>query len=210
MLIWNVPVPLKIESDLLIKSKGEERFLPLLITAAKNLEKGGADFLVMPCNSLHLFIKETRKAVRVPVLNIIEETVKFLKEQKVNKIGILATSITLNKKLFNSHLEAAGIKQVIPSKTQQKIIDQIIKGLVWNNPGVDSKKKIMQVISKLKKAGINNILLACTDLQLLNLRHPRIRIFDTMKILTEATANELLGIRPNSNKTDFANETVLN
>jgi len=45
---------------------------------------------------------------------------------------------------------------------------------------------------KLEKAGANCVALACTDLQLLIPKHPRLKIFDTMKILADATVEELL------------------
>src|SRR3989338_6727859 len=63
--------------------------LPYKIEEAKRLEKSGADFIVMPCNSLHIFIKEIRNAVKIPVLSIVEETVKFLKKNKFKKVGIV-------------------------------------------------------------------------------------------------------------------------
>lgn len=58
VLVWNVPLPYKIEEDLITKAEGEERYIPFLIDAAHRLEKGGVDFLVMPCNSLHTFIED--------------------------------------------------------------------------------------------------------------------------------------------------------
>jgi len=58
-------------------------------------EKAGADFLVMPCNSLHVFIDEIRNAVGIPVLSIIEETVRFLKANNLQKVGIVSTSATI-------------------------------------------------------------------------------------------------------------------
>ena len=79
ILVWNVPLKYAIEEDLLKKAVGEERFLPYLVSGAKILEKAGADFLVMPCNSLHIFIDQIRKSVNIPVLSIVEETGKFLK-----------------------------------------------------------------------------------------------------------------------------------
>ncbi|TAL56934.1 MAG: aspartate racemase, partial [Nanoarchaeota archaeon] len=70
ILIWNVPLLYQIERDLLMKSEGEERYIPYLQDAARKLEKAGADFLVMPCNSLHIFIDEIRNSVSIPVLSI--------------------------------------------------------------------------------------------------------------------------------------------
>src|SRR3989344_5572385 len=83
ILIWNVPIPFKVEEDLIVRGQGEDRFLPFLIDAARRLENGGANFLVIPCNSVHIFIDHIRKSVNVPVLSIVEETVKVLKKQKV-------------------------------------------------------------------------------------------------------------------------------
>src|SRR3989344_6805744 len=80
VIIASVPLPYKIEEDLITKNKGSERYIPFLVNEAKRLEKAGADFIVMPCNSLHVFIKDVRNAVKIPVLSIVEETVKFLKK----------------------------------------------------------------------------------------------------------------------------------
>ncbi|MFA5776174.1 MAG: aspartate/glutamate racemase family protein [Patescibacteria group bacterium] len=79
IVIYSVPLPYAIEEDAIVRNTGLERFSTFLIKEAQRLEKTGADFIVMPCNSLHVFVEEIRKSVKVPVLNIVEETVKFLK-----------------------------------------------------------------------------------------------------------------------------------
>ncbi len=88
IIISSVPLKFKIEQDLIMKNKGAKRYIPFLTKEAKRLEKSGADFLVMPCNSLHVFINEIRQAVKIPVLSIIEETIKFLKKNKLKRVGI--------------------------------------------------------------------------------------------------------------------------
>jgi len=89
ILIWSVPLKYKIEENLLKNAKGKNEYLFYLIEAAKILEKGGADFLVMPCNSLHIFIDIIQKSVRIPILNIAEETIKYLKNKKIKKLAFL-------------------------------------------------------------------------------------------------------------------------
>src|SRR3989338_4094567 len=91
ILLWNTPLEYRIEEDLIKHAKGSERYVPYLIEAAKNLEKGGADFLVIPCNSVHIFIEKIRNEVKIPVLSIVEETEKFLRKKKSKQIGLLAT-----------------------------------------------------------------------------------------------------------------------
>src|SRR3989344_2788828 len=86
------PLPYRIEEELIMGNKEPKRYIPYLTAEAKRLEKAGADFIVMPCNSLHVYIKEIRNAVKVTVLSIVEETVKFIKKNNFKKAGIVSTS----------------------------------------------------------------------------------------------------------------------
>lgn len=192
ILVWSVPLEYKIEEDLITKATGEERYIPYLIDAAKILEKAGADFLVMPCNSLHVFIKEIRSAVIIPVLSIIEETVRFLKEKKISKVGILATSTTINRKLYEGVFKNENIKQFVPDKVDQAKIGKIINNIVLNKHDNKDKKELLKIIDKFDKDGIKDVILACTDLQLLNPKHIKIKVYDTMKILADAAVREIL------------------
>lgn len=100
VIISSVPLPYAIEEDLILRNQGAEQYILFLTKEAQRLERSGADFLVMPCNSLHVFIKEIRKSVKIPVLSIIEETVKFLKEHQFKSVGIVSTSATIKNKLY--------------------------------------------------------------------------------------------------------------
>lgn len=192
ILIYSIPLPYKIEKEAIVKGKGEERFIPFLLDAAKRLEKAGADFIVMPCNSLHAFIEEIRSSVKIPVLSIIEETARFFKKENIFEVGIISTSITLNKKLYETSFAAKGIKQVVPDDFQQAEIGKIIYKLVSNKYGDKDRKELFEIINHFKRRGIENIILACTDLQLLIPDHHRLKIYDTMKIFAEATVREML------------------
>lgn len=192
ILIYSIPIPYSIEKNAIGRGKGEEHLIPLLFDAAKRLEKAGVDFLVMPCNSLHEFINEIRESVKIPVLSIIEETTNFLKERKITKVGIISTSITIDRKLYENSFTAHGLKQIKPDDFQQAKIGKIIQNLVSNRHNNRDRKELMDTIDDFETKGIHHIILACTDLQLLIPNHPRIQIFDTMKILADATVREIL------------------
>ncbi len=192
ILIWNVPLKYKIEEDLLTKAEGEERYLPYLVDAAKRLEKGGADFIVMPCNSLHIFIKEIRDSVNIPVLSILEETAKFLKKNRIDKVGILATTTTIKKKMYEKELKKNRITQILPDDFEQAKIGKMISNIVMNRHANKDRAELMKIISGLEKKKVKNVILACTDLQLLIPKHPGINIYDTMKIFADATINKTL------------------
>lgn len=192
ILIYSVPLPYNIEEDAIAKGRGEERCLPFLLKAAKKLEKAGADFIVMPCNSLHAFIEEIRSSVKIPVFSIVEKTTNFLKKENILEVGIISTSITLNKKLYENSLVANGIKQIAPDDFQQAKIGKMIHNLVSNRYDNKDREELIKVINDFEKKGVEHVILACTDLQLLIPNHPRLKIYDTMKIFADATVREIL------------------
>jgi aspartate racemase len=192
ILIWNIPLKYEIEEDLLKKASGEERYIPYLVEAARKLEKAGADFLVMPCNSLHIFIKEIKDSVKIPVLSIIEETVSFLKKSKISKVGILATSTSLKKGLYKAALEKENIQLIPPDDFEQAKIGKIISNIVLNRHANKDREEIMKIINNFEKKDVKNVILACTDLQLLIPHHPNLKIYDTMKIFADATIEQVL------------------
>ena len=192
ILLWNVPLKYKIEEDLLMKAEGEERYIPYLVEAAKRLEKGGADFLVMPCNSLHSFIEDIRNSVEIPVLSIVEETIRFLRNKGIKKVGVLATSSSLKRKLYETELKKEYIEQILPNDFEQARIGKMINNIVLNRHVNKDREELLKIINKFEENGVKIVILACTDLQLLIPDHPRLEIYDTMKIFADATVDEIL------------------
>jgi len=192
LLIWSIPLEYQIEEDLITKAEGEERYIPYLQDAAKRLENGGADFIVIPCNSVHIFINEVRQAVRIPVLSIVEETAAFLKNKDIHEIGLLATKSTVSKQLYQLPLDNNQISIVLPDELDQDKIGNLINNLVINRYDDKDRAELLQIIDRLSNKGIKNVVLACTDLQLLTPKHDHVDIYDSMAILADATVREIL------------------
>lgn len=192
IIIASVSLPYKIEEEAITKGTGLERILPFLIEEAKRLEKSGADFIVMPCNSLHVFIKEIRNAVKIPVLSIVEETVKFLRKNKFKKVGIVSTSATIKNKLYENAFEKNQIGYELPDNFQQAKMGKIILNLVNGIQNNKDREELIKIISDLENKNVDCVLLACTDLQLLIPKLPSLKIFDTMKIFADATVEKIL------------------
>jgi len=192
ILIWNVPQSYRVEKEVQVETKGEKRYIPYLTRAAKMLEKAGADFLVMPCNTLHMFIKEIRKSVKIPVLSITEESVRFLKNKRISRVGVLAMPGAIKNKLYEKALKKEGVEQVLPTNSDQAKIGKIVNNIVLNKQGNQDRKELLKIIDKFGKNGVKDVILACTDLQLLMSHRPKLRIYDTMKIFADATIREIL------------------
>lgn len=192
IVISSVPMPYQIEEDLILNNKGEERYIPYLTAEAQRLEKAGVDFIVMPCNSLHVFIEQIRNSVSIPVLSIVEETVKFLKKENMNKVGIVSTSATIKNKLYENAFAQNGIEYIAPDEYQQAKMGKFILNLVFGQQKNRDREELVNIINDFDNKDLDCVILACTDLQLLIPHHPNLRIFDTMKILSDATVLEIL------------------
>lgn len=192
IIITSVPLPYKIEREVIAENIGIERFLPFLTNEAKRLEESGADFIVMPCNSLHVFIKEIRDSVGIQVLSIVEETVKFLKKNEFKKVGIVSTSATIKNRLYENAFEESGISYETPDDFQQAKMGKIILNLVTGMQDNRDRETLIKIISDFEKKDVDCVILACTDLQLLIPKLPSLQIFDTMKIFVDATVEKIL------------------
>lgn len=192
ILMWSIPMQYKIENDLIQSAIGEERYIPYLVEAAKRLESGGADFLVIPCNSVHIFIEEVRKAVNIPVLSIVEETANFLKEQNIDKVGILATLTTIKHGLYQKPLESKNIQVALPNENDQLEVGELINRLVLSRNGDEDKAKLLKIIENFRVHDVHTVVLACTDLQLLTPSHSDFKIYDSMEILADSSVERIL------------------
>ncbi len=192
ILIGSVPLPYEIEKDLIMKNEGASRYIPFLTAEAQRLEKAGVDFIVMPCNSLHVFIGEIRSSVKIPVLSIIEETVKFMKKSNFNKVGIVSTSATIKNKLYENAFQSAGILYDTPNELQQEKLGKFIYNLVMGQQNNRDREELINIINDFENKNVDCVALACTDLQLLIPKHPNLKIFDTMKIFVDATVDYIL------------------
>jgi aspartate racemase len=187
ILIVNVPISHKLEEKFISRSIGKKKFRVLLTNAAKTLEKGGADFIVLPCNTAHAFIDDIKNSVNIPVLSIIDESINVLKSNGVKKAGLLSTPATIKNKLFDGKIDLC-----LPNKNNQQKMGTIINSILNNQRLDENRIKLLKIIDGISKKS-DALLLACTDLQLLipEKEINGIEVFDTMQILADATVREI-------------------
>lgn len=191
VVVSSVPLLFEIERDLIESNTGIVRYIPFLVAEAQRLEKSGVDFLVMPCNSLHVFIDVIRKAVNIPMLSIVEETITYLKNNGLSKVGLISTSATVANNVYETKLLEARIDFVTPDDLQKAKMDKIIQRLIEGRHLNKDREDILEVAHNLVDQDVDCIALACTDLQLLLPSSEKVPIFDTMKILADATVREI-------------------
>lgn len=193
IVIYNLPFPFIIEDEVIIQGKNSEKMLPYLIEGAKILEKSGASFGILPCNTLHKYIDNIRESVKMPFLSILDEVAKKTSSMRVKKVGVLATQSTVNSNLYKSVLEENRIEIIYPSELDQKVLNLTIVSLLKGEKNNQCGEKIKKICENLIGKGAECILLACTDLQLiLSSIKLSVPILDTTEVLIEASVREIL------------------
>ena len=149
-----------------ILGKSSESPLPIMQEEARRLTKAGADLLVIPCNTAHYFYDGLTEISTVPILNIIEETVQYLKKRNIKAFGLLATEGTVKSESYHRLCKKHGIQCLTPSEADQKKVSEIIYDAIKQNKSVDLCA--FQKISKsLLERGCECLVLGCTELSLL-------------------------------------------
>jgi aspartate racemase len=187
ILIDSISFPTKLEKEIIVESRNEEKMLPYLLKSVKRLDATGCDFIVLPCNTLHIFIEELRKSTKTPILSIIDETAKYVKERGFKKVGLLATSKTVEIGIYEKSLKSKNIELVLPSKEDQKRVSIIITNILENKATERDETSLKDIIKDMSKKGSEAIILGCTDLQLLLKGVKDVILIDTMRILMNAT-----------------------
>ncbi|MCD4756359.1 amino acid racemase [bacterium] len=152
-----------------ILSGNDQEVRELLIKDAVLLESLGASHIAIPCNTSHYFWREIQDSVNIPVINMIEEVINYVRSRnggKIDKVGVLATDGTIKTKLYDEECERNSIEVVYPSEGHQKKVMDVIYSGVKSGKGVTGEE-LKEVVAELKLQGCDVVILGCTELSVL-------------------------------------------
>jgi len=156
-----------------------------MIEAARHVEAGGADFVVICTNTMHKMADEVEAAIGIPLLHIADATAEAIKAQRLCKIGLLGTKFTMEEDFYAGRLiEKHGLEVLIPEAEDRKIVHRVIYDeLVLGEIRSESREQYKRIIEKLIAAGAQGIILGCTEIGLLvKDEDSRVPLFDTTYI----------------------------
>ena len=162
----------------------------ILGAAAYNLEKAGADFIVICTNTMHKVVNQIKEKISIPILHIAEMTAEKILEKGLKNIALLGTKYTMEQDFYKSKLIEKGINVIIPDKNDIEIINEVIYDeLCLGTINSDSKKKFLEIVDKLRSKGAEGIILGCTEIGLLIKNEDTdVPLFDTAIIHAEQAA----------------------
>jgi len=156
----------------------------ILSKAARNLEKAGADFIVICTNTMHKVVSSIDKQIMIPILHIADATATELKKASIQKVALLGTKYTMQQNFYKQKLVEKDIEVIIPSDSDIEVVNSIIYSeLCLGNILSSSKKEYLRIIEELALNGAQAIILGCTEIGLLiEQKDTTVPLFDTAEI----------------------------
>lgn len=137
-----------------------------LAEMARRLEAAGAEFLVMPCNTAHVYANSIRDAVSLPLIDIVDVTVAAVRERRpdATKVGLLATPGCLDTGIYQKALDAAGLETLLPAS--QDVLMGLILRVKSGERGAAVLRAMSALAGELVAAGANVVIAGCTEIPL--------------------------------------------
>jgi amino-acid racemase len=158
----------------------------LLAGVGQTLAKGGADFLAICCNTMHLMADDVQRAAGVPLLHIADPLGDAAKKSGMRKLGLIGTRFTMDEpRIIADRLrQKFGLEVILPDTAGRETIDSIIqtelvKGVIRD----ESRARYRAVMAKLVEQGAQAIILGCTEIPLLvSQADAKVPLYDTMQL----------------------------
>lgn len=145
-----------------------EQAAQLMADAAKTLETGGAEVILICTNTMHKVAQEVQEAISVPLIHIAQSTARSITTKGLKKVGLLGTKFTMEHDFYKEVLDQYGIETIIPEACDREdvhsiIFDELCQGKFFP----ESKERYLEIIRKLLADGAEGIILGCTEIPLL-------------------------------------------
>ncbi len=167
----------------------------LMVEAAQNLEKGGADFILICTNTMHKMAADIERATSIPLVHIADPTAEKIKAQGFSKAGLLGTAFTMEQDFYKGRLASNhGLEVLTPDDADRKTVHDIIyQELVVGEVRDASREKYRAVIQRLVERGAEAIILGCTEIMLLiGQEDSPVPVFDTTRLHAVAAVDRAL------------------
>jgi aspartate racemase len=138
---------------------------PELIRIAQNLERAGAQALAMPCNTAHAYGEAIRRAVGIPLLDMVARSVQHIATLHPKaRVGVLASSAVFKIGLYEKAITAAGLTSLMPPR-QAEVMD-LIKAVKRGETGESEQQLLAELALDLANRS-EVILIACSELSVI-------------------------------------------
>ena len=166
-----------------------------LVAGCRALERAGADFIIIPCVTVHFFLPEIQAQAQLPILSIDDAIAEAIRRKlpEIKTVGLMGTKATIMAGFVQKRLAEDNITTVLPDRAAQaKILDAIkdIKDVLSSRTRSEITTDLMEAARSLidaKPKGAEAIVAGCTEIPLaLSQEHLPVPYFDSLTILARA------------------------
>lgn len=163
----------------------------ILVEAARRLEAGGAECVVLCTNTMHKVAGQIEAAIEVPFLHIADPVVQAAQAAGTLSVGLLGTAFTMEQAFLKGRLEDQGLKVLVPDAAQRQAVHRIIyEELCVGTVSQSSRRLYQHVIDGLQARGAEAIILGCTEIGLLlKPEHSALPLLDTTELHARAAVD---------------------
>lgn len=167
----------------------------LLVGAAQNVEKAGADLVLICTNTMHKVADTIQARIGVPLLHIADATAEKVKQAGIRRVGLLGTRFTMEDDFYRGRLTGQfGLEVIIPDPKDRETVHRIIyEELCVGRIRPESRAQVAGIMSRLVQMGAEGIILGCTELGLLiGAEDCHVPLFDTTRVHALAAVEQAL------------------
>ncbi|MGE5107249.1 MAG: aspartate/glutamate racemase family protein [Sphingobacteriales bacterium] len=169
----------------------------LMFDACKNLERAGAEAIILCANTSHAVAQRLEETIDIPVIHIVTATASEIHKQGIKKVGLLGTKFTMEMDFYKDKLKEERIEAIVPATVeirnfmQQRIKEEMGRGVFTE----ETKQAFISIINQLVKEGAEGIILGCTEIpMLISQEDVAVPVFDTTKIHSQAAVEFALSV----------------
>jgi aspartate racemase len=164
--------------------------VPYLVEGVTRLERAGASFIIIPCNTAHYFYDDMQRAVKIPILHMIRETADEVARRYPDRkrVGLLATSGTIATGLYEKELTARGFTVLVPDDAVEA---DCVMGVIYDIKAGRNRARCEDQLAKagrhLEKKGAQVLVLGCTEIPLaFNPARAHVPVVNATQVLADA------------------------
>lgn len=179
VVIWADPTAPNRQEALLV---GGTHPTPWLEEGIARLVAGGAEIIVSPCNTAHVFLQPLMEGRDIEFLSIVDAAVEALPEAPAGPVGLLATDGALATGLYQNALKARGMHFALPSPELQPELMDTVYAVKRGEIGERERKRIESLMEELQDQGVSGIIAGCTEVSvLLQDQQARVMVVDPVR-----------------------------
>ena len=166
-----------------------------LISAAKSLESGRADFFLLCSNTIHKCADRVADAVALPLLHIGDACGREAVRLGLRNPALLGTRFVMEDDFLKGYLERRfGLRITVPGQEDRAEINRIIfEDLCLGRLEDDSRQFFRQCIDRLRENGADGAILGCTEIpMLISQEDVSLPVIDTTALHAAAAVEEAL------------------